>query len=46
MLHLHLFFFLGKRAISQGVFVIGHMIWAGLSRFRVNFYKVYRIIYC
>ena len=40
------FFFLRKRAVTQGVFVIGDMIWAGLSSFRVNFYKVYRIIYC
>ena len=43
---IYFIFFLRKRAVTQGVFVIGDMIWAGLSSFRVNFYKVYRIIYC
>ena len=41
-------FFLRKRVVSQGVFGIelADMIWAVLSSFRVNFYKVYRTIYC
>ena len=43
---IYLFIFLGKRAVSQGVFVTEDMIWARLSSFRVNFCKVYRIIYC
>jgi len=47
-LHLHLFiyFFSRKRAVFQGAFVMEDMIWARLSSFRVNFYKVYGIIYC
>ena len=49
MLHLHLllsFFFLRKRVVFQGVFGIEDVIWAVLSSFRVNFYKVYSTIYC
>ena len=41
MLHLHLFinFFLRKRVVSQGVFVIEDMFWAGLPSFVFIFTK-------
>ena len=37
-------FSLRKGVVSQGVFGIEDL-WVRLSSFRVNFYKVYRIIY-
>ena len=48
MLHLHILLslFLRKRDVFQGVFGIEDMMWAVLPSFRVNFYKVYRTIYC